>query len=70
MSGDYKDILKVGDRVICVHEDHYTGMYTPTKGTCGTIVKLSDCDIKVRWDSGTHPGDWWCDYWVVVPSNV
>lgn len=70
MKSDYRDMLKVGDRVRCIEEDDQTGDYTPHKGICGTVEYVGENDLRVRWDSGTMPGAWWCKYDIVMPSNV
>lgn len=70
MSQEKMEMFQVGSRVRCVKENTYTGIWTPRKGICGTVVNKDDEDLKVQWDEDTRDGAWWCHLDFVAPSNV
>ena len=62
--------MQIGDRVRYTHVNSELeaslGYYPPT-GTLGTIVKVDEDGIMVKWDSGTKGnGEWYCDFEDVV----
>ena len=65
--------MEAGTRVRYIHidseEDKATGYYPPV-GTLGTIMKTRGNDIRVKWDSGTKNGAWWCHYTDVEEVEV
>lgn len=70
MGQEDREFFQVGYRVRCVATNQFTGQWTPPKGICGTIKYVQDNSVKVRWDEGTLPGEWWCNMSMVAPSNV
>jgi len=57
--------MKVDTRVRYIHidseEEKELGYYPPI-GTLGTVIKVYEDDIVVKWDSGTKgDGEWYCD---------
>ena len=57
--------MKLGTRVkyirIDTEDDKETGYYPPV-GTFGTVVGIDNTGVRVKWDSGTKDGCWWCSF--------